>query len=442
MSYLKVLLLLVLAWGVNALAPGLLALMTQLGGAESAIAQTLWCLGLFLGFGWLCSHAAHGTLFPSFTLQLLSGIMLHDALAPLSTQVTLAVVVCTVLAAIILKSGGDEIDRREFAAIAFPTLMIAVVGYGITFVITYALLRWLGLDGPTSALLSAILGSTDPAALIPTLKGLTFRADSRRVSDMAVAESALNDAVGAIFTGAVAIMVAGGAELQDTTRLVTGLLSTDNLQLLSQQFLLGTLAGLLGWGGMYLFERYKRSHHADGREEPIYDFAIALGGPLITFWLAQMIHGNGFLAAFIAGLMGNFNRGSRAFHGLIHSMETKIESLAKPTIFMMVGPFVAVQDLVDTAVLGGCVSLLFILVARPAAVMISLLPTRVSWREKLFLCAVRETGVIPVVLAVMTVAQFPALSLLMPLTAWVVIWTLTLLPALTPWWAQRLDILE
>jgi NhaP-type Na+/H+ or K+/H+ antiporter len=316
------------------------------------------------------------------------------------------------------------------------------VGYGITFVITYALLRWLGLDGATSALLSAILGSTDPAALIPTFKRLTFKADYRRMSDMAVAESALNDAVGAIFTGAVAVMVAAGASPQDTAELVTGLLSTDNLQLLGQQFLLGTLAGLLGWMGMYLFERYKRRHHADGGHEPIYDFAIALGGPLITFWLAQLIHGNGFLAAFIAGLMGNFNRGSRAFHGLIHSMETKIESLAKPTIFMMVGPFVAVQDLIDTALLGGGISLLFILVARPLAVMISLLPTRVRWREKLFLCAVRETGVIPVVLAVMTVAQFPALSLLMPLTAWVVIWTLTLLPALTPWWARRLDILE
>jgi NhaP-type Na+/H+ and K+/H+ antiporter len=155
-----------------------------------------------------------------------------------------------------------------------------------------------------------------------------------------------------------------------------------------------------------------------------------------------MIHGNGFLAAFIAGLMGNFNRGSRAFHALIHSMEVKIESIAKPTIFMMVGPFVALQDLVDTAGLGLLVSLLFIGVARPVAVLVSLLPTRIRWQEKLFLCAVRETGVIPVVLAVMTVAQFPDLSLLMPLTAWVVIWTLTLLPALTPWWARRLNMLE
>jgi NhaP-type Na+/H+ and K+/H+ antiporter len=179
-----------------------------------------------------------------------------------------------------------------------------------------------------------------------------------------------------------------------------------------------------------------------GADEPIYDFAIALGGPLVTFMFAQLIHGNGFLAAFIAGLLGNFNRGSQAFHSLIHSMETKIESVAKPTIFMMVGPFVALPDLASTAGLGLAVALLFMLVARPVAVLLSLLPTGMSMKEKLFLCAVRETGVIPVVLAVMTVAQLPQMTQLMPLTAWVVIWTLTLLPALTPWWARRLNILQ
>jgi hypothetical protein len=50
--------------------------------------------------------------------------------------------------------------------------------------------------------------------------------------------------------------------------------------------------------------------------------------------------------------------------------------------------------------------------------------------------------VIPVSLAVITVAQFPELTLLMPLTAWVVIWTLTVLPAITPWWAAKLKIVD
>ena len=442
MQYLKIVVVACLAWAVNALAPAVLERIVHLGGTETAIAQTLWCLSLFLGFGWACSKAAEGTVFPSFTLQLLVGIVLHDALAPLSVQLTLAVVVCTALAAIILKAGGDEVDRQEFLKIAYPTVMIAVVGYLITFFMTYVLLLALGLEGNTAALLAAILGSTDPAALIPTLKQLTIKAEYRRVSDMAVAESALNDAVGAIFTSAIAAMVIGGAKLDSVQGLAGGLFSPDNLLLLGEQFLWGTLAGLVGWACMYAFERYKRSHHALGADEPIYDFAIALGGPLVTFMFAQLIHGNGFLAAFIAGLLGNFNRGSPAFHALIHSMETKIESVAKPTIFMMVGPFVALPDLASTAGLGLAVALLFMLVARPVAVLLSLLPTGMSMKEKLFLCAVRETGVIPVVLAVMTVAQLPQMTQLMPLTAWVVIWTLTLLPALTPWWARRLNILQ
>ena len=442
MNYLKVGLVFGLAWLLNALAPQLLPRIAELGGVESAIAATLWCVSLFLGFGWACSKAAEGTIFPNFTLQLLVGIVLHDALAPLSVQLTLAVVVCTLLAAVILKSGGDEIDRHAFLKIAYPTVMIAVVGYLITFLVTYVLLLWLGLDGKTAALLAAILGSTDPAALIPTLKQLLIKPEYRRVSDMAVAESALNDAVGAIFTSAVAALILGGAKLEGLSGLSAGLFSADNLLLLGQQFFFGTLAGLIGCLCMVLFERYKRAHYKSGAVEPMYDFAIALGLPLLTFLLAQMIHGNGFLAAFIAGLLGNLNRGSQAFHALIHSMETKIESVAKPTIFMMVGPFVAVQDLGQTAVLGLLASLLFIFVARPLAVFLSLLPSDISLKEKLFLCAVRETGVIPVVLAVMTAAQFPELHLLMPLTAWVVIWTLTLLPAITPWWAGKLKILD
>jgi len=442
MNYLKIAALFAVGALLNAAAPWLLQRVTGLGGTETAIASTLWCLSLFLGFGWACSKVAEGTVFPSFTIQLLIGIVLHDALAPLSVQLALAVVVCTALAAVILKSGGDEIDRKAFVKIAFPTLMIAVVGYLITFFITYALLLALGLEGNTAALLAAILGSTDPAALIPTLKQLTFKNDYRRVSDMAVAESALNDAVGAIFTSAIAVMVLGGMKLDNMGGLAGGLFSTDNLMLLGQQFLWGTVAGIVGWLCMYGFERYKSTHHASGADEPMYDFAIALAVPLVTFMFAQLIHGNGFLAAFISGLLGNFNRGSKAFHSLIHSMETKIESIAKPTIFMMVGPFVALPDLVNTAGIGLAVALLFMLVARPVAVMVSLLPTRISLKEKLFLCAVRETGVIPVVLAVMTVAQFPHMTQLMPLTAWVVIWTLTLLPAITPWWSRQLNILE
>jgi NhaP-type Na+/H+ or K+/H+ antiporter len=357
-------------------------------------------------------------------------------------ELTLSVVVCTALAAIILKSGGDEIERKDFLKIAYPTLMIAVLGYLLTFIVMFPLLMALGLDGKTAALLAAILGSTDPAALIPTLKQLIFKPEYKRVADLAVAESALNDAVGAIFAAALVALVLSGAQLGSLTELAEGLLRADNVLMLGQQFFFGTLAGVIGWLGVAVFERYKAQRFANEQAEHSYDFAVVLVVPLMTFVLAQAMHGNGFLAAFVVGLLGNFNHGSPEFKTLLHNMESKIESVAKPTIFMMVGPFVSLSDLSNTMGLGLAISMVFILLARPLAVMLSLALTGVSFKEKLFLCAVRETGVIPVVLAVITVAQFPEMTQLMSLTAWVVIWTLTLLPALTPWWARQLQMVD
>lgn len=442
MNYVKIAGLFVLAFLLNHFSPVILERLALLGGAEAAIANSLWCLGLFLLFGWACSKVSEGTIFPNFTLQLLVGIVLHDALAVIAPQVMIPVVVCTALAAIILKGGGDELERRDFIKIAFPTMMIAVVGYLITFFVMFPLLIALGLDGKTAALLSAIIGSTDPAALIPTLKTIVLKDQYKRVSDIAVAESALNDAVGAIFTGAVATMILAGTSMDSLGALASGLFSGENMLLLGKQFAFGTIAGVIGWSAMYGYETYKSRDNERDVGETAYDFAIVLAVPLVTFLLAQVIHGNGFLAAFIAGLLANYNHGKDYFHTTLRTMEVKVESIAKPTIFMMVGPFVALNDLWDTALLGLLVSLFFILVARPVAVMLSLLPTNVCMKEKLFLSVVRETGVIPVVLAVITVAQFPELKLLMPLTAWVVIWTLTLLPAITPWWSKKLGVVQ
>lgn len=442
MKYGKIAGLFLVAFLLNITAPELLGHLARLDATEAAIANTLWCLGLFLVFGWACSKLAEGTIFPNFTLQLLVGIVLHDALAPIAPQIMIPVVVCTALAAIILKGGGDEVDKLDFVKIAFPTLMLAVLGYLITFFVMFPILMACGLDGKTSALLSAIIGSTDPAALIPTLKNILFKDGYQRLNDIAVAESALNDAVGAIFTAAVATMVLAGTPVDSLGGLATGLFSADNLLLLGKQFAFGTVAGIVGWGAMHGYERYKSRDHQREVGETAYDFAIVLAVPLVTFLLAQIIHGNGFLAAFIAGLLANYNHGREYFHKTLHTMEIKVESIAKPTIFMMVGPFVALGDLRDTAALGLLVALAFILVARPLAVMLSLLPTGLGIKDKLFLSVVRETGVIPVVLAVITVAQFPELKLLMPLTAWVVIWTLTLLPAITPWWTRRLGIAQ
>lgn len=431
-QYLKILALFAAAVGLNAISPFILDHLPAGMGME-----TFWILSLVLGFGWACSEFSKGTIFPSFTLQLLAGIALHDAFLPLSSQTLTIVIVCTVLAAIILKSGGDEVERRLFAKIALPTILIATLGYLVTFFVALALALVIGIDGKTAALLAAIIGSTDPAALIPTLKGVAFKSQYKKLVDISVAESAINDAVGAIFTGAVIIMINNGVDVASIGSVLSGISEPHNLIHLGRELFVGGVAGLIGWFIMRQYEKHKSNNH-----ETSYDFAIVLAVPVFVFLLAVCFGGNGFLAAFITGLLADYNHGNHGFSRTLGVMEAKIDSLAKPAIFMMAGPLISISDLWQNALMGLVISLLFIFVVRPVAVFVSLAFTRMTIKEKLFLCIVRETGVIPIVLAVGAFTQFDELTTLMPLVAWVVIWTLTIPPALTPWWAKKLGLTE
>src|SRR5690606_32849836 len=128
-----------------------------------------------------------------------------------------------------------------------------------------------------------------------------------RLEGLSIAESAVNDALGAIFVAALSAMILAGTAVDSGGALTAGLSSSENLLNLGQQILFGAIAGLIGWGIMYGYERYKAADNERGKGETAYDFALVLAVPLVTFVLAQAIHGNGFLAAFISGLMASYN---------------------------------------------------------------------------------------------------------------------------------------
>ena len=156
MAYLRIALLFGLAFLLNAIAPDVLARFQALAETEFLLATSLWCVGLIFFFGWAASEAAESTLLPNFAIQLLLGIVLHDAFAPLAAQPSVCVVLCTAMAAIILKSGGDEIELKAFRQIAWPSVLIAFVGYLLTFFVMFAILQALGMEPTLAALVAQI----------------------------------------------------------------------------------------------------------------------------------------------------------------------------------------------------------------------------------------------------------------------------------------------
>jgi NhaP-type Na+/H+ or K+/H+ antiporter len=441
-AYSKIVLLFAFAWLINQLAPWFWHYLSDFDERSAAGLQAVGCLSLVFLFGWAAASVSEATVLPGFGLQLMLGVVLHDALRPMAEHGNSIAVALSLMAAVVLKSGGDEIDRNQFGRVAIPSLLLGLAGYLFSLIFMFFGLCFLGLDAVGSALLSAILGSTDPAALIPTLRQLKFRNGYQRLAVIATAESALNDAMGAIFTMAVLAMVVSGHDLSRLEGWLAYLSSGEVYWALAMQLAWGMFAGIIGWRMMIYFEAYRMRGHQNHDSQMQSDFALVLAIPLLAFFLAESLHGNGLLAAFITGLLSNFNQKNIYVRDLVVSLDEKIESLIKPFIFMMMGPFISVDELFGHIEIGILVALVFILVVRPVSVWLCLWPTRLETREKMFLCGVRETGVVPVVLAVLVAARLPELKLLLPITAWVVLVTLVVLPAVTPAWARWLKLIS
>lgn len=442
-KYIQIVLLFGAAILVNFFAPQIISLIHHLPeGAEQSIAMTLLGTSIILGFGWWSAEVSDNinNKIPSFALQLLVAITMNGMLKLTITSTILIVVICTLLAIKILKIGGDEVERRNIKNIALPTIMLAIPGYLITFFICFILFtQIMGLNPLLAALFPAIIGSTDPAALIPTFKGFSFKQEHKKLVDISVAESAINDAVGAIFTGAIILMIQNGVVIDSLGTLTKGLFSADSMVHLGKQFLFGGIVGLV-FGKLFYFYQ----EHKSKKQETSYDFALVLLFPFITGLIAMLLHGNPFLAAFVCGLVGDYEHHNKNFHKTLKVMETKMDSISKPVIFMMAGPLVGWGDIVQYLLPGlGCTALF--LIARAIAVHLSLLPTKLTMSERNFMVAVRETGVLPIVLTVLTIAALPnvpELKPLMSLVAIVVLITLVVLPAVTYIWAKFLDLTE
>jgi cell volume regulation protein A len=114
-------------------------------------------------------------------------------------------------------------------------------------------------------------------------------------------------------------------------------------------------------------------------------------------------------------------------------------------IFILLGTQVDFALVARYAAPATGVVLVFMLVARPLAVLLCAAPdlrARWSWRELLFLCWTRETGVIPAALAGLLLAQgAPGAELIAAVCFVAILATLLIQAPSTRWLARKLDLL-
>jgi cell volume regulation protein A len=333
----------------------------------------------------------------------------------------------------ILFYGGLNLSLEILRKVWVSLGLLAVVGVIVTAVITGAAAAlFFGLPFEQGLLIGAVLSPTDPAILIPLFIGSRLRA---RVAQTVVAESAFNDPTGAVLALAVA-----GALLSGQNSL------TGPAGDFVEQLALSTVGGVIA--GVVLSAAISSRRAGIWRESA----AIAvLAVVAMSYVSLDFAGGSGYLGSFLAGLIvGNMRMLGLSMHDE-HERDLVIFSgsladIVTIFVFVLVGanlPFHALGEEIGPAL---AVVAVLLLVARPLAVAVCMLPDRRSrWSraELAFVCWTRETGVVPAALVgVLAALSVPNNDLLASVVALAIIVTLALQAVPAPWLARRLGLLE
>jgi cell volume regulation protein A len=281
---------------------------------------------------------------------------------------------------VILFHGGMGIGLDRFRVAAVPTLMLGVPGTFATAGIIAAVAHWgLGFAWITAWIIGAAIAPTDPAVMFSVLGG---REVGGRSGTILEAESGTNDPVG------IALMI-GMLELATHPN--------DSALVVVQEFALemvvGTVIGFLA--GMLLLWVNNRASLPSRSLYPLFTLACAL----TIYGGTALLHGSGFLAVFIAGLLA----GSREFVAKrdTERFHAALANLAEIVVFVALGLTVDLTDIGSWKVGGYALVLALVLavVARPAVVLALLARAHLRRGERLFIAWAGLKGAVPILLA-------------------------------------------
>lgn len=286
--------------------------------------------------------------------------------------------------ALILFEGGLSAGFGEIRPVMVSALSLAFLGTLLTAAITGGVATLLfDLSLLEGLLIGSIISATDGAAIFGLLRESTLR---RRVARTLEGEAGFNDPV--------AILLVVG--LIDWIQLPDYGVA-DMLLLFLRELGIGLAAGLgVGWLSIQALRRTRLGTEAG---YPIGTIGIAA----LAFGAADTLHGSGFLAVYLAGLMlGSFTIPAQRSVTIFHQ---GLAWVAQVAMFLVLGLLVIPSQLDGVAVDGILLALALVLVARPIATFVATSLGGFSGREQTVLAWAGLRGAVPVVLATFPVIE-------------------------------------
>ena len=285
---------------------------------------------------------------------------------------------------VILFQGGLSTGFSAARAAARPILSLAILGTaatacGLAVISHFAL----GLDWSVALLVGVALAPTDPAAVYALLRG---RGGSERARTILEGESGFNDPAGiALMVAVTAAVTAGHASYgHPVVRFV-------------EELGIGLAAGI--GGGLVLIWALRATRHL---EEGVQAVVVVLGAVLLGA-LTATLHGSGFLAVYIAGLL--LSDAWVRQDGTQHAVPEALSTVAEPLLFVTLGaafaPLVGLGDIGR----GILLTLVTVFALRPLIASACLLGSRLDPSDRALVSWGGLKGAVPLLLA-----GYPALD--------------------------------
>lgn len=335
--------------------------------------------------------------------------------------------IVAVAASLLLYEGARGLDIEQLLSAWRGLLFLVTGGVLITAALSAGAAHVaFGWDWQTAILLGVVIACTDPAAVIPVMRQAGI---APRVSNIAQAESAMNDATAAILTAVTIEVVREGTFSAPATLWTFAYMAIGGIVVGA------AIAAAAAW-----FVHGERSRELD--LDAYSQQTVELITVLLAYSVATHLGSSGYMAAFAAGLVH-----SRTVAKAPHSTEPFFSTasfFARLAVFVLLGatldPRAAAVPVAATIAFVA----IFMFVVRPLAVFSSLLPDRgARWtpRELIMLSWVRETGVIPAALAASIVALgLPNANAIVAKTAAVIVITVVVQGLTTGALARRLRL--
>jgi potassium/hydrogen antiporter len=330
--------------------------------------------------------------------------------------------VVSVALVLILFNGGRHIGWARLRPALGLIIIIGVLGTFLTAATGGVLLHLaFGLAWYVALLVATAVSPTDPAVVFSVLGQQEIAGRSGTILE---GESGANDPVGIALMGG--LLAVGGV-----SEVAFGRVAADFMI----QMAVGLAAGAAGGLALLWFMR-----RVSLPSEALYPLRT-LASVLLLYGATTLLHGSGFLAVFVAGIVIGNRRAP--YQHEIERFHAALAGLAEIVAFVILGLTIDLRVLarLDVWLPGLILGVALAVVIRPLVVGLCLLPAELDRGERVFVLFAGLKGAVPILLGeLLLAADVPDAQRLYGIVVVVVIFSVVVQGSLAPVIARRLGV--